>query len=94
MQTTRDTAIIAAPTPFAIGAQFQIVRGPVPANWPKANSIKYIGFPAKVNIIRYGIKKAPPPQSFKLIIELKMHCKVYPQKRCLTILVGQVWKSK
>lgn len=63
MHTIRQQATIAAPIPFAMGAQDQILNAPIPPNCPKESSIKYIGFPANINIIKYGIRKAPPPFS-------------------------------
>lgn len=46
-------------SPFIKGQQFHKASGPTPPNCPIANSKKYIGLPARANIIMYGMRKAP-----------------------------------
>lgn len=59
MVSWRNLLIVKCLLPLAMGAQFQRARGPTPLNWPIASSRKYIGFPARTSITRYGTRNAP-----------------------------------
>ena len=51
-------------SPLKSGAASHTVAGPLPEYWPTDSSIRNTGMPTNVNIMKYGIKKAPGESCF------------------------------
>lgn len=47
--------------PLNIGAILNTPRPPIVSICPSASSMKNMGIPARISVMKYGIRKAPPP---------------------------------
>lgn len=44
-----------------MGAILNTPSPPIVSICPRANSMKNMGMPARISVMKYGIRKAPPP---------------------------------
>ena len=68
--------------PWKRGETVQTVRGPAAENCPRDSSIINTGIPTNVNMMKYGIKKAPVQENMRYVKNKVLVCMNVVEAEC------------